>query len=86
MAHRQGHYWNIGDTIVSGIGQGYIQVTPLQLATYVARVATGRAVQPHLTRTLGGVRRSPGRRPRTGRAWACRSATCKWCARACGRW
>jgi penicillin-binding protein 2 len=51
----QGHYWNIGDTIVSGIGQGYIQVTPLQLATYVARVATGRAIQPHLTRTLGGV-------------------------------
>jgi penicillin-binding protein 2 len=51
----KGHYWNIGDTIVSGIGQGYIQVTPLQLATYVARVATGRAVQPHLTRTLGDV-------------------------------
>ena len=29
-------------------------MTPLQLATYVARVATGRAVQPHLTRKLGG--------------------------------
>jgi penicillin-binding protein 2 len=51
----KGHYWNIGDTIVSGIGQGYIQVTPLQLATYAARVATGRAVQPHLTRLLGTV-------------------------------
>ncbi|HET6235786.1 MAG TPA: penicillin-binding protein 2 [Acetobacteraceae bacterium] len=51
----QGGHWNIGDTVVSGIGQGYIQVTPLQLATYVARVATGRAVQPHLTRNLGGV-------------------------------
>ncbi|HTB43732.1 MAG TPA: penicillin-binding protein 2 [Acetobacteraceae bacterium] len=50
----QGHPWNLGDTIVSGIGQGYIQVTPLQLATYVARVATGRAVQPHLTRKLAG--------------------------------
>jgi penicillin-binding protein 2 len=48
----QGRPWNIGDTIVSGIGQGYILVTPLQLATYVARIATGRAVQPHLTRTL----------------------------------
>ena len=48
-----GHPWEIGDTIVSGIGQGYVQVTPLQLATYVARVATGRAVQPHLTRLLG---------------------------------
>jgi penicillin-binding protein 2 len=50
----QGHPWNLGDTIVSGIGQGYIQVTPLQLAVYVARVATGRAVQPHLTRKLAG--------------------------------
>jgi penicillin-binding protein 2 len=58
----KGHYWNIGDTIVSGIGQGYIQVTPLQLATYVARVATGRAVQPHLTRTLGAVQQ-PGAKP-----------------------
>ncbi len=51
----QGGHWNIGDTVVSGIGQGYIQVTPLQLATYVARVATGRLVVPHLTRSLGGV-------------------------------
>ena len=50
----QGHPWNLGDTIVSGIGQGYIQVTPLQLATYVARVATGRAIQPHVTRKLAG--------------------------------
>lgn len=50
----QGHPWEIGDTIVSGIGQGYIQVTPLQLATYVARVATGRSVQPHVTRSLAG--------------------------------
>jgi penicillin-binding protein 2 len=49
-----GHAWNIGDTIVSGIGQGFVQVTPLQLATYAARIASGRAVQPHLTRKLGG--------------------------------
>jgi len=49
-----GHAWNMGDTIVSGIGQGFIQVTPLQLATYVARIASGRSVQPHLTRKLAG--------------------------------
>ena len=48
----QGHPWNLGDTVVSGIGQGYIQVTPLQLAVYAARVATGRKVEPHLTRKL----------------------------------
>ena len=51
----QGKAWNIGDTIVSGIGQGYMQLTPLSLATMAARIATGRAVQPHLTRSIGGV-------------------------------
>jgi penicillin-binding protein 2 len=58
----KGRAWNIGDTIVCGIGQGYIQLTPVSLATMVARVATGRAVQPHLTRTVGGVLQ-PGSRP-----------------------
>ncbi|MFO1023923.1 MAG: penicillin-binding protein 2 [Acetobacteraceae bacterium] len=52
---RKGRGWAIGDTVVSGIGQGYIQVTPLQLCTYAARIASGRAVQPHLTRHLAGV-------------------------------
>ncbi|MBV9538373.1 MAG: penicillin-binding protein 2 [Acidisphaera sp.] len=52
IAH--GHPWNIGDTIVHGIGQGFYQITPLQLATMAARIATGRAVQPHLTRAING--------------------------------
>ncbi|MCQ8240120.1 penicillin-binding protein 2 [Rhizosaccharibacter radicis] len=51
----KGKHWNGGDTINSGIGQGYVQATPLQLATYCSRVATGRAVEPHLTRTVGGI-------------------------------
>ncbi len=51
---RRGHAWNIGDTISCGIGQGYIQTTPLALCTYASRLATGRAVEPHLTRTVGG--------------------------------
>src|ERR1700722_15097755 len=38
-----GHAWNLGDTIVSGIGQGFIEVTPLQLAVYVSRIASGRS-------------------------------------------
>ena len=50
----QGKAWNIGDTIVAGIGQGFIQVTPLALATDVSRLATGRAVEPHLTRLING--------------------------------
>jgi penicillin-binding protein 2 len=58
----QGKAWNIGDTIVCGIGQGYIQATPLSLATQVARIATGRAVQPHVTRTINGVLQ-PGSKP-----------------------
>ncbi len=51
----QGHPWNIGDTIVHGIGQGYLQLTPMSLATMACRLATGRAVQPHLTRAINGV-------------------------------
>ncbi len=58
----RGHPWGIGDTVNAGIGQGYVEVTPLALCTYVSRVATGRAVQPHLTRTLGGVAQ-PGAAP-----------------------
>ena len=50
----QGKPWNLGDTIVHGIGQGFYQLTPLALATMTARLATGRAVQPHLTRSIGG--------------------------------
>jgi penicillin-binding protein 2 len=53
---RQKHHrhWGAADTIIAGIGQGVILATPLQLATYVSRIATGRAVVPHVTRTIGG--------------------------------
>ncbi len=50
----KGKPWNLGDTLVHGIGQGFYQITPLALATMTARLATGRAVQPHLTRAIGG--------------------------------
>jgi penicillin-binding protein 2 len=59
---RHGHAWNIGDTISCGIGQGFVIATPLQLATYVSRIATGRAVVPHVTRLMSGVAQ-PGGRP-----------------------
>lgn len=58
----QGHRWEPGDTVVSGIGQGYIVVSPLQLATYAARIATGQAVQPHFTRRIAGALQ-PGVQP-----------------------
>lgn len=47
-----GHHWNGGDTVNAGIGQGFVQVTPLELATYVSRIASGRNVQPHLVRRV----------------------------------
>jgi penicillin-binding protein 2 len=51
----QGVAWQQGETLVHGIGQGFIQVTPLQLAVMTARMVNGgRAVQPHLTRAVGG--------------------------------
>ncbi|MCQ9155549.1 penicillin-binding protein 2 [Acidomonas methanolica] len=47
-----GHHWNGGDTVNAGIGQGFVQVTPLELATYVSRIASGRNVEPHLVRRV----------------------------------
>jgi len=43
-----GEPWYGGETVIAGIGQGFMQSTPLQLAVMAARVATGRAVVPHL--------------------------------------
>ncbi|WP_404383288.1 penicillin-binding protein 2 [Caenispirillum salinarum] len=42
--------WHKGETLVAGIGQGYVLTTPLQLATMTARLASGLAVKPVLTR------------------------------------
>lgn len=51
---RHRRHWGAGDTVNAGIGQGVVLATPLQLATYVSRIATGRAVLPHVTRLIGG--------------------------------
>ncbi|MGB8273742.1 MAG: penicillin-binding protein 2 [Alphaproteobacteria bacterium] len=56
--------WQQGETLVAGIGQGYVLATPLQLAVMAARIANGGlAVRPHMARDLvdGDVVR-----PRTG--------------------
>ncbi len=42
--------WLAGETILAGIGQGYVLATPLQLAVMMARVATGKNVMPTLVR------------------------------------
>ena len=38
---RVGEPWQVGESLISGIGQGYILVTPLQLATMTARLVNG---------------------------------------------
>ena len=44
-----GKQWHISDTVLSGIGQGYMSTTPLQLANAVAIIASkGIRYQPHL--------------------------------------
>jgi penicillin-binding protein 2 len=45
--------WNPGETLITGIGQGFIITSPLQLAVMTARIASGRAVEPRLTRPAG---------------------------------
>ncbi|HUN84154.1 MAG TPA: penicillin-binding protein 2 [Terracidiphilus sp.] len=43
------HRWYAGETISVGIGQGAIEATPIQLARYIAGVASdGRMVRPHV--------------------------------------
>ena len=54
-ARGRGIHWVQGSTVVQGIGQGYTQLTPLALATMIARIGAGTAVGPHITRRVGGV-------------------------------
>ena len=47
--------WFPGETVILGIGQGYMQVTPLQLAQATALIANkGVWNRPHLARTVDG--------------------------------
>ena len=43
-----GEKWQGGETLITGIGQGFVLTTPLQLAVMAARIASGRAVHPRL--------------------------------------
>jgi penicillin-binding protein 2 len=40
--------WSVADSLNASIGQGYVSVSPLQLAIMTARMATGRNLQPSL--------------------------------------
>ena len=57
---RFGVPWQQGETLVNGIGQGYVLATPLQLCMQAARIASGRAVSPRLTHQVGAtLKRNP---------------------------
>jgi penicillin-binding protein 2 len=45
--------WQLGETVVAGIGQGYILTTPLQLCVLAARIASGMQVVPRLVHSVG---------------------------------
>ena len=49
-----GESWFVGDTVNMGIGQGYISVTPLQLASSISAIATkGKIFRPKLVERIG---------------------------------
>jgi penicillin-binding protein 2 len=45
--------WQQGETLNTGIGQGYVLVTPIQLCTQAARIASGKAVTPRVAHVVG---------------------------------
>jgi penicillin-binding protein 2 len=51
---KMGKGWLGGETLLAGIGQGFVLSTPMQLATMTARLASGRAVEPQLVRPEAG--------------------------------
>ncbi len=46
--------WFTGDTLNSGIGQGFILSTPVQIAIMTARIATGLEIKPTLIKAIDG--------------------------------
>ncbi len=50
---RYGIPWQQGDTLSAGIGQGYVTATPIQLCTVAARLASGKALVPRITKVVG---------------------------------
>ncbi len=51
---RYGLPWYMGETVIAAIGQGYDNVTPMQVARYTAFLATGKLVTPTLAKKING--------------------------------
>lgn len=56
---RMGMVWFPGETLIAGIGQGYMLATPLQLAHAVAALASGKSYTPRLLAAM----QAPGQDP-----------------------
>ena len=68
--------WTESDTLNASIGQGYVILNPLQLATYAACIASGKKVRPRL---LAGEGRAPEPLPYAPDHFATvRAAWAKW--------
>lgn len=51
--HYRNQAWFPGETLITGIGQGYTQATPLQLAHATATLANyGKVITPHLVHSI----------------------------------
>ncbi len=50
---RFGVPWQQGETLINGIGQGYVLTTPLQLCMLSARIASGKALVPRIVHEVG---------------------------------
>ncbi len=49
----KGEYWSVGDTINVSIGQGHLQLTPLQMLNATAAIANGGTLwRPRLVKAL----------------------------------
>lgn len=60
MWREQGEEWDIADSVNVAIGQGAIQITPLQIATMVSVIANGGTVyQPQLVDRIGLIGEEP---------------------------
>lgn len=49
-----GEQWLVGDTFNSGIGQGFVLASPMQLGVMAARIASGKMIVPRLVRSIDG--------------------------------
>ncbi|WP_420559227.1 penicillin-binding protein 2 [Tepidicaulis sp.] len=63
----RGEPWHQGETLIAGIGQGFLLTTPLQLAVMTARLANGgKAVTPRIVRKVGSELDQHGPYPELG--------------------